>query len=106
MKTLEEVASELARRLTRIFLRDADGKRPIFGSCDLFNHDPNWRDFVPFYEYFHGDTGRGCGASHQTGWTALVVRMLENRARTPHEQAVDQHAAQALPKKQSLPTPT
>jgi len=76
MKTLEEVAAELAHRLTRIFLRGADGKRPVFGSVNLFNDDPNWRDFIPFYEYFHGDTGRGCGASHQTGWTGLVAQIL------------------------------
>jgi len=76
MKTLEEVAAELAHRLTRIFLRGADGKRPVFGGVNLFNDDPNWRDFIPFYEYFHGDTGRGCGASHQTGWTGLVAQIL------------------------------
>ncbi len=76
MKTLEQVAMELARRLTRIFLRDAEGKRPVFGTSRLFNDDPNWRDLVPFYEYFHGDTGRGCGASHQTGWTGLIAQIL------------------------------
>lgn len=76
MNTLEEVAAELAHRLTRIFLRGADGKRPVFGGVSLFNDDPNWRDFIPFYEYFHGDTGRGCGASHQTGWTGLVAQIL------------------------------
>ena len=76
MKTLEQVAKELAQRLARIFLRDADGKRPVFGSCTLFNNDPHWRDLIPFYEYFHGDTGRGCGASHQTGWTGLIAQIL------------------------------
>jgi hypothetical protein len=76
MRKLEQVAMELARRLERIFLRDAEGKRPVFGSCRLFNEDPNWRDFIPFYEYFHGDTGRGCGASHQTGWTGLIAQIL------------------------------
>jgi hypothetical protein len=76
MKTLEEVSSELAKRLARIFLRGADGKRPVFGGVPLFNDDPNWRDFIPFYEYFHGDTGRGCGASHQTGWTGLIAQVL------------------------------
>jgi hypothetical protein len=62
--------------VARIFLRDANGKRPVFGDCSLYDNDPNWRDYVPFYEYFHGDTGRGCGASHQTGWTGLIAQVL------------------------------
>ena len=74
--TLEQVATDLARRLARIFLRDADGKRPVFGACHLFNDDPHWRDLIPFHEYFHGDTGRGCGASHQTGWTGLIADLI------------------------------
>ena len=73
---LLEVAGELTQRLTRIFTRDQNGRRPVFGDCELFNNDPHWRNLVPFYEYFHGDTGRGCGASHQTGWTGLVALML------------------------------
>jgi hypothetical protein len=77
MMTLEQVAKELSRRVARIFLRDENGKRPVFGQCELFNSDPHWRDTVLFYEYFHGDTGRGCGASHQTGWTGLIVQILE-----------------------------
>jgi hypothetical protein len=76
MMTLEEVAKEISRRVTHIFLRDGDGKRPVFGDCDLFNNDPHWRDYIPFYEYFHGDTGRGCGASHQTGWTGLIAQIM------------------------------
>jgi hypothetical protein len=76
MKTLGQVAEELEHRLKRIFLRDQDGNRPVFGSCRLFNADPHWRDLVPFHEYFHGDTGRGCGASHQTGWTGLIAQIL------------------------------
>jgi hypothetical protein len=76
MKTLDQVADELARRLARIFLRDKEGKRPVFGSCQLFNTDPHWRDLIPFHEYFHGDTGRGCGASHQTGWSGLIAAIL------------------------------
>jgi hypothetical protein len=75
--TLEEVAAELSRRLSRIFLRGADGRRPVFGENAVFQHDPHWRDLVPFHEYFHGDTGNGLGASHQTGWTALVAKMLQ-----------------------------
>jgi len=76
MRTLDQVAEELARRVAGIFLRDDQGNRPVFGPCPLFNHDPHWRDLIPFYEYFHGDTGRGCGASHQTGWTGLIAQIL------------------------------
>ena len=77
MLTLEEVATEISRRLTRIFLDDADGRRPVFGGVDLFQRDPNWHDLVPFHEYFNGDTGAAVGASHQTGWTALVAKLLQ-----------------------------
>ncbi|HEX4414631.1 MAG TPA: glucosidase [Lacipirellulaceae bacterium] len=76
MMTLEQVAKELARRVSRIFLRDAKGKRAVFGENALFNSDPQWRDFIPFHEYFDGDNGRGCGASHQTGWTGLIAQVL------------------------------
>jgi hypothetical protein len=76
VKTLNQVAEELARRLARIFLLDQEGKRAVFGSCQLFSNDPHWRDLIPFHEYFHGDTGRGCGASHQTGWTGLIAEIL------------------------------
>jgi hypothetical protein len=78
---LQEVACELARRLASIFLPDADGRRPCHGSDPRFQSDPHWRDLTLFYEYFHGETGQGLGASHQTGWTALVVRHLEDMAR-------------------------
>jgi hypothetical protein len=57
-------------------LRDEQGKRPVFGGSTMFNDDPHWRDYIPFHEYFHGDTGRGCGASHQTGWTGLIAQVL------------------------------
>jgi hypothetical protein len=75
--TLAEVAAEISRRLSRLFLRDEAGRRPVFGDVDLFHDDPHWRDCIPFHEYFHGDTGRGVGASHQTGWTALVAKLLQ-----------------------------
>jgi Glycosyl hydrolase family 63 C-terminal domain len=75
--TLWQVADELSRRLTHIFLQGADGRRPVFGTNETFQHNPDWRDYVLFYEYFHGDTGAGVGASHQTGWTALVAKLLE-----------------------------
>ena len=74
---LWQVASEISKRLTRIFLRGKDGRRPFAGAEDLFNKDPHWRDLVLFYEYFHGDNGAGIGASHQTGWTGLVAKLLE-----------------------------
>jgi hypothetical protein len=77
MMTLGEVAAEISRRLSRIFLRDDDGRRPVFGDVARFHDDPHWRDYVPFHEYFHGDTGRGVGASHQTGWTGLVAKLLQ-----------------------------
>ncbi len=76
LKTLAEIAHTLSHRLACLFLRDSNGKRAVFGSNALFNDDPHWRDLIPFYEYFHGDTGRGCGASHQTGWTGLIAQIL------------------------------
>ena len=76
LMTLKEVAAELSRRLASLFLPDASGRRPCHGEDAQYSSDPNWRELVLFYEYFHGDTGRGCGASHQTGWTALVTRLL------------------------------
>lgn len=78
MLHLGQIATELSRRLCRIFLRGKDGRRPVFGDCRLHQEDPYFRDNVLFYEYFHGDTGRGLGASHQTGWTALIALLLNN----------------------------
>jgi Mannosylglycerate hydrolase MGH1-like glycoside hydrolase domain len=75
--TLEEAAAELSRRLSRIFLKNTAEERAVFGGSSYFQHDPNWRDYVPFYEYFHGDNGAGLGASHQTGWTALVAKLIQ-----------------------------
>jgi Glycosyl hydrolase family 63 C-terminal domain len=75
--TLGQVAVELSRRLTSIFLRDEQGRRPVFGTNMTFQNDPNWRDHIPFHEYFHGDSGRGVGASHQTGWTAVVANLYQ-----------------------------
>jgi len=74
---LFEVARELSNRLTRIFLRNDQGRRPVFGAAEKFQTDPHWRDHLLFYEYFHGDTGAGLGASHQTGWTGLVARLIQ-----------------------------
>jgi hypothetical protein len=77
--TLGAIATELAGRLCAIFLRDGTGRRPVFGANEYFQRDPQWRDCIPFHEYFHGDTGAGLGASHQTGWTALVALLLQRR---------------------------
>jgi hypothetical protein len=74
---LFEVARDIANRLTRIFLRDASGRRPVYGGTRTFQTDPHWKDYLLFYEYFHGDNGAGLGASHQTGWTGLVAKLIE-----------------------------
>ena len=74
---LWQVAGEISQRLTRIFTRDQDGQRPVFGGNEKFQSDPYWRDLIPFNEYFHGDNGAGIGASHQTGWTALVAKLIQ-----------------------------
>jgi Mannosylglycerate hydrolase MGH1-like glycoside hydrolase domain len=79
--SLGAVADELSARLIGIFRRRADGSRPVFGGYRLFNEDPAWRDLIPFHEYFHGDTGAGLGASHQTGWTGLVADLIIRRGR-------------------------
>jgi glycosyl hydrolase family 63 len=77
MKTLWQVAGELSRRMTNIFLRDKNGRRPVFGNLERFQTDPHWRDLVLFHEYFHGDAGSGVGASHQTGWTGVVTKLMQ-----------------------------
>jgi hypothetical protein len=84
--TLFEVARELSGRLSRIFLRGADGRRPVYGGMDKFQNDPRWNDLILFHEYFHGDNGAGLGASHQTGWTGIVALLMRYFARiTPAE---------------------
>ena len=77
MLNLWEVAGEISQRLTGIFLRDKEGRRPVFGGTQKFQIDPYWRDLIPFHEYFHGDNGAGIGASHHTGWTALVAKLIQ-----------------------------
>jgi hypothetical protein len=86
--TLFEVAREIGRRLSSIFLRDASGKRPVYGGTKKFQEDPHWRDYILFYEYFHGDNGAGLGASHQTGWTGLIARVLDLFARLSPDDAL------------------
>ncbi len=77
MMTLWEVSGELSRRMTSIFLRDEQGRRPVFGNLEKFQTDQHWRDLVLFHEYFHGDSGAGLGASHQTGWTGVVTKLMQ-----------------------------
>jgi len=84
--TLREVAAEIAQRLTGIFVPGPDGRRPVHGAVEKFQRDPYWRELVTFYEHFNGDTGAGFGASHQTGWTALVATLLHDLGREPHRE--------------------
>lgn len=91
MMTLWEVSLELSRRVTDIFRKDTLGRRPVFGAAEIFQTDPDWKDLLLFYEYFHGDTGHGVGASHQTGWTGLVAKLLQQQGEyaVPHEKGTD-----------------
>jgi hypothetical protein len=97
MLTLWEVAGELSRRMTNIFLQDEKGRRPVFGNLEKFQTDPHWRDFVLFYEYFNGDSGAGVGANHHTGWTGLVTKLMqqsgESRRRKKHKPSDERVAA-------------
>ncbi len=86
--TLFEVAKEISRRLAAMFLRDASGRRPVYGGTEKFQTDPHWRDLILFYEFFHGDNGAGLGASHQTGWTGLIARLLDLFGRVDPEVAL------------------
>jgi hypothetical protein len=85
---LYQVAEEITRRLTAIFLADGD-RRPVYGGCAKFQKDPHWRDLILFYEYFHGDNGAGIGASHQTGWTGTIARMMHMFATSTAEQVLE-----------------
>jgi hypothetical protein len=82
LMTLDEVAGEISRRLVALFLRDAEGRRPVFGDYRLLQEDPAWRDLILFHEYFHADSGAGLGASHQTGWTGLIADLIIRRRRS------------------------
>ena len=86
--TMFEVAREISRRLSSIFLRDTNGKRPVYGGSRKFQEDPHWKDYILFYEYFHGDNGAGLGASHQTGWTGVLARLIDLFARITPAQAL------------------
>ena len=87
--TLYQVAEELTRRLASTFLRDAKGRRPVYGDVRKLQEDPHWRDLLLFYEFFHGDTGQGLGASHQTGWTGIVARAMHLFATTTTQQVLE-----------------
>jgi hypothetical protein len=93
MKTLWDVAGELSRRKTNIFLRDEKGRRPVFGNLETFQTDPHWRDLLLFHEYFHGDSGYGLGASHQTGWTGLVTKLIQQSGEFREHQQTEPAAA-------------
>jgi hypothetical protein len=96
---LFEVAREIAHRLVRIFLRDESGRRPVYGATEKFQADPHWKDYVLFYEYFHGDIGAGLGASHQTGWTGLVAKFIEFFGQTDGAQLLEGGRAAAFAKR-------
>jgi hypothetical protein len=91
--TLWEVSQELSRRLSSVFLRDQTGLRPVHGTSEKFQYDPHWKDLILFYEYFHGESGRGVGASHQTGWTGIVAKLLQQSGsqstRSSHEEKIE-----------------
>jgi len=92
---LREVAEEIGRRLVAIFLRDENGRRPVFGGIEQFQSDPHWRELLLFHEYFHGDNGAGLGASHQTGWTGLVALLFNLGTGTSAERRAAAQARQA-----------
>jgi hypothetical protein len=94
---LGEVADELSRRLCRIFLRDENGRRPVLGSSRIEQENIHFRDLVLFYEYFHGDTGCGLGASHQTGWTALIALLLRSHGAADAVQSGAQESTRHVP---------
>ena len=96
--TLFEVAQELSGRLTGIFLRDANGQRPVYGGTAKFQDDPHWRDLILFYEYFHGDNGAGLGASHQTGWTGLAAFFLDIFSRLDAKTTLETERGRVLEK--------
>jgi hypothetical protein len=98
LMNLFEVAREIANRLERIFLRDQSGRRPVYGGSEKFQTDPQWKDYILFYEYFHGDNGAGLGASHQTGWTGLVAKLIELFGRLDERAFLDAGKAGAFVK--------
>jgi hypothetical protein len=103
---LFEVAKEIADRLARIFLRDEQGRRAVYGDTEKFQSDPHWRDHILFYEYFHGDNGAGLGASHQTGWTGLVANWIRFFGRIDPKTLLEEGRAAAFARgKQEVDVP-
>jgi hypothetical protein len=102
---LYQVAEEISHRLTNIFLKDKDGRRPVYGGTQKFQEDPNWRDCLQFFEYFHGDNGAGLGANHQTGWTGVIARAIHVFATLKPETALEE-GKQAYFRTQSTPAAT
>jgi hypothetical protein len=101
LMNLFEVAREIANRLARIFLRDKSGRRPVYGGIEKFQTDPNWKDYILFHEYFHGDNGAELGASHQTGWTGVVAKLIELFGRLDAQQFLNAGKAGAFAKGES-----
>jgi len=104
MMNLYQVAEEIGRRLTNVFVRGADGRRPVYGETAKFQDDPHWRDYVLFYEYFHGDNGAGIGASHQTGWTGIIARIMHLFATSTSQEALELGKAAVFHEVQPLAT--
>jgi len=102
LMNLFEVAQEISNRLKKIFLRDQSGRRPVYGGSEKFQTDPHWKDYVLFYEYFHGDNGAGLGASHQTGWTGLVAKLIELFGRVDAEAFLEAGKSGAFVKKEPI----
>jgi hypothetical protein len=98
---LYQVAEEIGRRLTAIFLKDEQGNRPVHGAARKFQEDPHWKDYPLFYEYFHGDSGVGVGASHQTGWSGAIARIMHLFATTDAQMVLEQGKAKTVGKKSS-----
>src|SRR5262249_27615918 len=98
--TLFGVAQELAERLIRTFVLDGSGRRPVFGAAEKFQTDPTWRDHILFYEYFNGDNGSGLWASHQTGWTGMVARLIQVQGALTYERLLSPNLEQGVCKPQ------
>ncbi len=97
-------AWEITRRLASIFLRDKEGRRPVYGGTRKFQEDPHWRDLILFYEYFHGDNGAGLGANHQTGWTGVIARGMHLFATSTGEQFLELGRAAAVVEVEAAPS--
>ena len=102
MLNLFQVAHEISDRLIRIFVRNTDGKRPVYGGTKKFQEDPYWKDYLSFYEYFHGDNGAGIGASHQTGWTGLVGMLIQFFGRVDAKQFLNSGKLGAFKEEQPI----